>query len=811
MESAEKQTVTPTLAKKSNPFFSKGEEETFFQGPSKATSFFKGGSGLSAGAPTVQTKLTIGQPNDLYELEADKAADAFVQRKASAPAAPPDNPSSNTSHSTPFVIRRCEKCDAEKEKKIMKSAYGASMEGSASKAPSVSMDEASGTGEAGIIRRCAACDAKRDKLDRKALTPEVQREAAGGQASGGQAPGSQDSGGQTSDGQASGGQAGTLESSLQSSKGSGVALPAQTRQDMESHFGADFSQVRIHNNAQAVQMSQDLQAHAFTYGNDIYFNSGKYDTNSSSGNHLLAHELTHVVQQGSGPSIHKSAMPDIMRASLLDSTLKICQRVLISPNHFRVGAGGAVRINIQTDKMDTNIPDCADQTYHVTLTKHNSILKDDEISTCNALTGTSNSFVIGHLAEGEYYVTIYRDGGNPNCCITGTIQISDESADKVTASDSQCTGGDNSVDLMDASQKIDKAIHYAMTSDSLTDEAKEQLKYMLDPAAIATMVGFATLFLLLQTNPFGWAADTLLIIGGLATIVGGVLTLEEAKAVVDHLGAFAKGAMNAHSDADLKAAGKHLATAVAKAGIDIVLAILLHKAGKAAKKYIKPKSPAMIQSPEKISMPDGKQTQITPDDVINDKSLGEPETKPNDPQPENKPPQDQENKPKADEENKQNDKDKDSKPKDMAAWIAQQYADIAEFRKNEKLPVYDQANGDTGTISKLNNGSSPVWGENSGMRSSGIELRKKGFNLIKGSYPKAKFWSQVNYLTHAEAHALLQAWESGLVKEHMTMFVDRPTCNMCIKGIGVLMKALGIKSLDVYSGGSFTPFSYSSE
>jgi hypothetical protein len=227
MESAEKQTVTPTLAKKSNPFFSKGEEETFFQGPSKATSFFKGGSGLSAGAPAVQTKLTIGQPNDPYELEADKAADAFVQRKASAPAAPPDNPSSNTFHSTPFVIRRCEKCDAEKEKKIMKSAYGAPMEGSASKAPSVSMDEASGAGEAGIIRRCAACDAKRDKLDRKALTPEVQKEAAGGQASGGQAPGSQASGGQTNDGQASGGQAGTLESSLQSSKGSGVALPGR--------------------------------------------------------------------------------------------------------------------------------------------------------------------------------------------------------------------------------------------------------------------------------------------------------------------------------------------------------------------------------------------------------------------------------------------------------------------------------------------------------------------------------------------------------------------------------------------------------
>ena len=90
----------------------------------------------------------------------------------------------------------------------------------------------------------------------------------------------------------------SIEKSLQSSKGSGSPLPNATRQRMESGFGADFSAVRIHDDTSARQMSKGLNAQAFTHGNDIYFNSGKYDTNSKGGQRLLAHELTHVVQQG---------------------------------------------------------------------------------------------------------------------------------------------------------------------------------------------------------------------------------------------------------------------------------------------------------------------------------------------------------------------------------------------------------------------------------------------------------------------------------------------------------------------------------
>lgn len=91
-----------------------------------------------------------------------------------------------------------------------------------------------------------------------------------------------------------------ISSKIASSAGKGNAMLPKTQQKMSSSFGTDFSQVRVHNDSEAVSLNKELQAQAFTHGNDIYFNEGKYDPNSDAGKHLLAHELTHVVQQGGG-------------------------------------------------------------------------------------------------------------------------------------------------------------------------------------------------------------------------------------------------------------------------------------------------------------------------------------------------------------------------------------------------------------------------------------------------------------------------------------------------------------------------------
>lgn len=89
-----------------------------------------------------------------------------------------------------------------------------------------------------------------------------------------------------------------VESQLRSQKGGGNPLPDNVRGEMEGAFGADFSGVRVHTGGEATQLNSNLQAQAFTHGNDIFFNSGKYNPSSSGGEELLAHELTHTIQQG---------------------------------------------------------------------------------------------------------------------------------------------------------------------------------------------------------------------------------------------------------------------------------------------------------------------------------------------------------------------------------------------------------------------------------------------------------------------------------------------------------------------------------
>lgn len=92
----------------------------------------------------------------------------------------------------------------------------------------------------------------------------------------------------------------SIETRLNSTKGAGSPLPENTRSGMEQAFGADFSGVRVHTGGNALQMNKELGAQAFTHGSDIYFDVGKFDTKSVSGKHLLAHELTHVIQQEIG-------------------------------------------------------------------------------------------------------------------------------------------------------------------------------------------------------------------------------------------------------------------------------------------------------------------------------------------------------------------------------------------------------------------------------------------------------------------------------------------------------------------------------
>ncbi|WP_199317197.1 eCIS core domain-containing protein [Planktothricoides raciborskii] len=170
----------------------------------------------------VQAKLTIGEPNDKYEQEADTVAQDVVQRLHSPLSeAPPET-----------AVQR-------------------------------------------------ETEAGKDKLQRK---PILQRtHAVGGE------PASAD-----------------LEGAINRAKGGGQPLEAGLQRSMSQAMGADFSGVRVHTDSHADELNQSIQAKAFTTGQDVFFKQGAYQPGSRGGQELIAHELTHVVQQGGGQVQRKS-------------------------------------------------------------------------------------------------------------------------------------------------------------------------------------------------------------------------------------------------------------------------------------------------------------------------------------------------------------------------------------------------------------------------------------------------------------------------------------------------------------------------
>ncbi len=253
------------------PFFAK-ETETEAAKEGTNGSFFDGGG---TSAPTgffssIQTKpakndLTIGQPGDKYEVEADAVADKVVQRL--------NTNTHVTQANDGMVQRKCAEC-MEEEKVQPKEELLADGISHIQRKPIFESEENP------VQTKCEACEQEEENLQKKEEEqleeePEVMTK-------------SQEGGGTF---------AGGLQSELSSTKGGGSPLPKNTRTGMESAFGTDFSGVRLHTGNDAVQMNRGLNAQAFTHGSDIYFNEGKYDTHSSKGQHLLAHELTHVVQQ----------------------------------------------------------------------------------------------------------------------------------------------------------------------------------------------------------------------------------------------------------------------------------------------------------------------------------------------------------------------------------------------------------------------------------------------------------------------------------------------------------------------------------
>jgi hypothetical protein len=121
----------------------------------------------------------------------------------------------------------------------------------------------------------------------------------------------------------------SLASDITGSQGAGSPLPAGVRQFMEPRFGADFSKVRIHTSDTAARLNRQVSAQSFTVGSQIFFGKNQFQPDTSEGQELIAHELTHTIQQGAvqqGPAVQRredvtvteQASPHVQRAGLGD-------------------------------------------------------------------------------------------------------------------------------------------------------------------------------------------------------------------------------------------------------------------------------------------------------------------------------------------------------------------------------------------------------------------------------------------------------------------------------------------------------------
>ena len=127
-----------------------------------------------------------------------------------------------------------------------------------------------------------------------------------------------------------------IASAIDAQRGGGAPLGDDVRTDMEHHLGADLSAVRVHTGSEANTLNRAVQAEAFTTGPDVFVSSDRYNPSSNDGRRLLAHELTHVVQQASGTAGGEGQVSHPGDASEVEAA-RVGDAVAASPRASDVG------------------------------------------------------------------------------------------------------------------------------------------------------------------------------------------------------------------------------------------------------------------------------------------------------------------------------------------------------------------------------------------------------------------------------------------------------------------------------------------
>ena len=208
---------------------------------------------------TLQTKLRIGQPGDKYEQEADRVADAVMRMPE------------------PRVQRQTEEEDEEEEEMLQAKSLANQI------TPLVQVQRQEEPEDEEEMLQAKPLAGQITPLVQRQVEPEEEEELQAKATSGNLSEVTPN-----------------LESNILSLRRGGQPLSESARDHFEPRFGQDFSQVRVHTDAQAAESARTVNAKAYTVGQDMVFSAGQYAPETSEGRRLMAHELTHVVQQMQG-------------------------------------------------------------------------------------------------------------------------------------------------------------------------------------------------------------------------------------------------------------------------------------------------------------------------------------------------------------------------------------------------------------------------------------------------------------------------------------------------------------------------------
>jgi outer membrane protein OmpA-like peptidoglycan-associated protein len=271
-------------------------------------------------AHSVQPKIAVGPVDDEYEREADRVADDVMRL--------PD-PSATPVQRTPLRVQRmCPECEAEEEKHVQRKG-------------------------ADVQRACPACE--REKLHRHS-----EESLTGGFAIQNLSRGNEDLFVQCR-AESGAGQSASIDASAMSGlDGGGRPLQEPTLRFFEGRMGHDFGAVRVHTDAAADKLARSVQAIAFAHGPHLVFRSGAYAPGTDLGRRLLAHELTHTIQQGASAAQRMSGAADsvmLSRTPAAPSVQRVCESTPPPPDlgcepaTSSTGSGTNIMFGLNSDAL----------------------------------------------------------------------------------------------------------------------------------------------------------------------------------------------------------------------------------------------------------------------------------------------------------------------------------------------------------------------------------------------------------------------------------------------------------------------------